>query len=95
MVEQRQTHPLTDFLRNHEEHLARLKRTGAAQVLTVDGEAAVVLQDTVAYEAMLDRIRELEDLAAIREGVAQADRGESRQAEEFFSEFMGRNGISG
>lgn len=54
-------------------------------------EARSILQrlDTL----LPDRLREAEDLAAIREGIAQADRGEGRPAEEFSGELMKGRGI--
>ena len=93
MLDLRQIHSLTDFLRNHKEHVSRLKESGTPEVLTINGKAELVLQDAESYQALLDRLRAAEDLAAIREGLAQADRGEARPAEEFFSEFMKQRGI--
>jgi hypothetical protein len=93
MIVTPETHPLTEFVHNHQEHLARLKQSAVAQVLTVDGKAELVLQSAESYQALLERLRELENLAAIREGLAQADAGLTRPAEEFFSEFMQRRGI--
>ncbi len=37
MLDTREIHPLTDFLRNHKAHVARLKETQAPEVLTVNG----------------------------------------------------------
>jgi hypothetical protein len=93
VLDLREIRPLTDFLRNHREHVSRLKRTGAPEVLTINGRAELVLQDAGSYQRLLDRIRELEDLAAIREGLAQTETGQTRPAEEFFSEFFEANGI--
>jgi PHD/YefM family antitoxin component YafN of YafNO toxin-antitoxin module len=43
---------LTDFLRNSKDHISRLKETGSPQVLTINGEASIVIQDAKAYEEM-------------------------------------------
>lgn len=88
MIDKRQIHTLADFLRNHEEHVARLSKGHATEVLTIDGKPELVLQSAESYQALLDRLRELEDLAAVREGLAQADAGLTRPAEEFFSELV-------
>jgi len=93
MLDLRKIHSLTDFLRNHRDHVARLRETRTPEVLTINGKAALVLQDAESYQEMLDRLRELEDLAAIREGLAQADAGMTRSADEFFAEFTKRHGI--
>ncbi|MFO0832406.1 MAG: type II toxin-antitoxin system Phd/YefM family antitoxin [Phycisphaerales bacterium] len=46
---------LTDFQRNAKQHIVRLTRTGKAQVLTVNGKAALVVQDAEAYQKLLDQ----------------------------------------
>jgi hypothetical protein len=95
MSDIQQVFSLSDFLRNHKEHVTRLKESRAAEVLTINGKAELVLQEAGAYQAMLDRLQRLEDLAAVREGLAQADAGMSRPADEFFAEFTRRHGIQG
>jgi len=86
MLDARHIHPLTDFLRNHKAHLTRLKETRTPEVLTVNGKAAVVVQDADSYQALLDRLHEMETLAAIREGIASAERGELKPAEQVLAE---------
>lgn len=44
--------PLTDFLRNSKSHIQALKESREPQLLTVNGEAAVVIQDAASYEEM-------------------------------------------
>ncbi|HTE17619.1 MAG TPA: hypothetical protein VK689_04465 [Armatimonadota bacterium] len=43
--------------------------------------------------AELERLRAAEDLAAIREGLAQADRGEGRPAADVFAELKRKHGL--
>ena len=90
MLDVRQIHPLTDFLRNHKVHVTRLKETGAPEVLTVNGKAEVVIQDAESYQELLDRLYRLETIAAIREGLASAERGEMKDAEQVFAEMKAR-----
>ena len=45
MLDLRQVFSLTDFLRNHKEHVARLVSTRKPVVLTVKGKPALVIQD--------------------------------------------------
>jgi hypothetical protein len=47
---------LTDFHRNSKLHLKRLRLTGRAAILTVNGKAELVVQDAAAYEGLLDRL---------------------------------------
>ncbi|MCP5541238.1 MAG: type II toxin-antitoxin system Phd/YefM family antitoxin [Akkermansiaceae bacterium] len=67
--------PLTDFLRNSKSHIEKLRKSREPEILTVNGQAAVVVQDAAAYEEMAARIRQAEDderlrraLEALREG---------------------------
>ena len=57
MIALRDIRSLTDFQRNTKAHLKRLKSTGRPEVLTVNGSAALIVQDAAAYEDMLDAIR--------------------------------------
>ena len=95
MVDVRQIHSLTDFLRNHKSHMARLKETKAPEVLTVNGKAEVVVQDAESYQEMLERLSRLELIAAVREGLASAERGELKDAEQVLREMKARYGTQG
>ena len=44
--------PLSDFVRNTKSHIAKLRESRQPEVLTVNGEAAVVVQDAASYEEM-------------------------------------------
>lgn len=52
MIKTSNIKPLTDFVRNSKAHIRRLQKTEAPEVLTVNGEAAVVVQDAASYERM-------------------------------------------
>ena len=94
MLDTREIHPLTDFLRNHKAHVTRLKETQAPEVLTVNGKAAVVVQDAASYQLMLDRLHHMEILAAIQEGMASAERGELKPAAQVLREMRAKYGLS-
>lgn len=95
MLDARQIHSLTDFLRNHKVHLARLKETKTPEILTVNGRAEVVIQDAESYQDLLDRLHHMETLTAIKEGMASADRGELKPAEQVFAEMQAKYGLHG
>ncbi len=95
MLDTRQIHSLTDFLRNHKAHVARLKATKAPEVLTVNGRAEVVVQDAASYQDLVDRLYRMETLAAIREGIASAERGELKPAEQVLAELQATYGLQG
>ncbi len=44
--------PLTDFIRNSKAHIQTLRTTQEPEILTVNGEAAIVVQDAASYEKM-------------------------------------------
>jgi PHD/YefM family antitoxin component YafN of YafNO toxin-antitoxin module len=94
MLDTREIHSLTDFLRNHKVHVARLKKTQTPEVLTVNGKAEVVVQDAASYQAMLDRLHHMETLAAIQEGMASAERGELKPASQVLAEMQAKYGLS-
>ena len=95
MLDTRNIHPLTDFLRNHKSHVARLKETRVPEILTVNGRAEVIVQDAESYQAMVERLRHMEAIAAIREGLASAERGELKDATQVYAEMMARYDLRG
>jgi|ERR1700733_6720822 PHD/YefM family antitoxin component YafN of YafNO toxin-antitoxin module len=66
---------VTDFQRNARTHVARLRKTKAPMVLTVNGSAAIVVQDAATYQKLLDRVDELEFVAAVNEGLEDIKHG--------------------
>lgn len=94
MLDAREIHSLTDFLRNHKAHVARLKETHAPEVLTVNGKAEVVVQDAASYQSMIDRLHHMETVAAIQEGMASAERGELKPAAQVLDEMRAKYGLS-
>lgn len=80
-------HPLTDFLRNHREAVGRLRESGRAEVLTVHGKAAVVIQNADAYQRMLELADQMDTIMGIREGLDSIDRGEAMSLDEFKRRF--------
>ena len=52
MVKTSAIKPLSDFLRDSKSHIQNLHMTQQPEILTVNGEAAVVVQDAGSYEKM-------------------------------------------
>ena len=69
-----------------------MKKTKEPIVLTVNGKAAIVVQDAESYQHLL----ELKERAAVVDTLRQrlASRKKGRTADEFFAEFFARNNIS-
>ena len=72
MLDTRNIHSLSDFVRNPKAHVARLKETRTPEVLTVNGRAEVVLLDTETYEDLVERVRSAEDTAYVRAVLREA-----------------------
>jgi prevent-host-death family protein len=51
---------LSDFERNAKDFVEQIKATKAPLVLTVNGEAEVVVQDAGAFQEMVDRLQQAE-----------------------------------
>ena len=47
-------HTVTDFSRKPAEHIKRLSESKRPEILTVNGKAAVVIQDAKTYERMAE-----------------------------------------
>jgi len=50
---------LTDFQRNTQAYLKRLRQTGRPALLTVKGKAAVVVQSPAAYRRLIESLEKL------------------------------------
>ena len=87
MVDLKDIHALTDFLRNHKKHVERLRRKRKPEVLTINGKAALVVQDAASYQELLNQLERAEATAGIQRGIESMIRGEGRPASEFFAEF--------
>jgi hypothetical protein len=85
MIQMTDIHPLTDFLRNHKEHIERLKKRGRAELLTVNGKAEIVVQDAEAYQKLLEAVERAETIAGIRRGLESMKQGKGRTLDEFDS----------
>ena len=57
MVNVQNIHSLTEFKRNANSYIETIRSTKAPIVLTVNGEAAVVVQDAIEYQALIDRLK--------------------------------------
>lgn len=90
MIDPKDIHSLSDFQRNAKSHIRKLKRSGRVAVLTVNGKAAVVVQDAETYQKLLDQLAEAEEVAAIQESLKDLEAGKGRPIREFAKEFRAR-----
>ena len=71
MVNVQNIHSLTEFKRNANSYIETIRSTKAPIVLTVNGEAAVVVQDAIEYQALIDRLDVARSAAVIQQRHAQ------------------------
>ena len=83
-------HTVTEFSRKPAEHIKRLTKSKRPEILTVNGKAAVVVQDAETYEKMAA----LADYAQSIQNIRQALSEQGRPLGEFSKEFETRHGIS-
>jgi PHD/YefM family antitoxin component YafN of YafNO toxin-antitoxin module len=76
MIDLNKIHSLSDFQRNTKKHLRRLKKTGRPEVLTVNGNAEVVIQSAAGYQKLLDAADLMESVDILRQRLDAAKRGE-------------------
>jgi predicted transcriptional regulator len=89
---------VTDFQRNAKLHVARLKKTKAPMLLTVNGSSSVIVQDAIAYQQLFQRVEEIDErerfVAAVNEGLRDVEEGRVYPAREAL-EALGRElGVS-
>lgn len=93
MVNLTDIHALSGFVRDPKGHIERLSETGKPEVLTVNGEARVVVQDVAAYQEILELAEEARTHAAIRQSLAEMERGETVPLEDAMEQIRERLGI--
>lgn len=76
-------HSFTTFKRNSTDLMRRMKKTGRALVLTINGKAEAVVLDPAIYQQVADQ---LDVIVRIRRGLAQAKKGEGQTVDEVFDE---------
>ena len=67
LIDLRDIHSLSDFQRNAKQYIARLQESHKPVVLTVNGEAALIVQDAASYQAMLEELEIARSAALIQQ----------------------------
>jgi PHD/YefM family antitoxin component YafN of YafNO toxin-antitoxin module len=89
----RESETLSHFKRDTERVVQKLKRSGKPLVLTVKGQAELVVQDAAAYAQLLEAIERAESLAGIKQGLVSMERGEGIPFEAAISKLRKRHKI--
>jgi len=94
MIELGNIHALSDFQRNSKAYIRELKQSGKPKVLTVNGQAEVVIQSAKSYQKLLEDQQLLETIRGISRGLDQAKRGEGRPMRAVLRELAEKHGIA-
>lgn len=89
----RDIHSLTDFKQRTPEFVDQLRETGEPVVLTINGRAALVVQDAESYQKLLDLAEEARVLEGIRAGLEDMKAGRSIPLSEFKKRVRRKHGI--
>ena len=84
---------LSTFKRDTAKLMRQMKRTKEPMVLTVNGKAALVVQDAESYQRLLDAKERMETVEGIRRGLESMRANRGMRADEFFADFFIKNGI--
>jgi prevent-host-death family protein len=84
---------MTAFRRKPAQFVKRLKTTKRPVVLTINGKAEAVIQDTESYQRLLDIAAQSNVYEAIRQGIEDISHGRTRPAREVFLEMRRKYGI--
>jgi PHD/YefM family antitoxin component YafN of YafNO toxin-antitoxin module len=93
MIDLKDVRSLTDFARNARTHLKRLKKTGKPEVLTVNGQAEVVVQSAASYQQLMEDADLSRSVRVIQKSLAEAQAGKGRPMREFVEALAAKHGI--
>ena len=85
---------LSTFKRDSNKVMRQMKKTKEPVVLTVNGKAAVVVQDAESYQKLLELKERSEVIETLRERLASSRQKKGRSAEDFFTAFFAQNNIA-
>ena len=80
---------LSNFKRNTPEFLRQLKKSGHPVVLTVNGRAELVVQDSASYQKLIEqaaRAERAEELESLRVAIEEMKAGKGTPIEAMFTE---------
>jgi PHD/YefM family antitoxin component YafN of YafNO toxin-antitoxin module len=85
MINLKDIHSLSDFQRNARAHVEHLRDTGRPLVLTVHGQAELVVQHADAYQKLLDLAANAAAIVGIQRGLQGMYQGTGEDAEDAFA----------
>jgi len=93
MANAQETSTVADFQENVQAYLARTRDLNEPVVLTESGQPEFVLQTATHYAELLERLEELEFVAAVKTGIDEADAGLAIPVHEAHTAMKSRLGL--
>lgn len=78
---------LSVFKRDTAKFMSQMQQSKEPIVLTVNGKAALVVQDAESYQALLEAKERMETIAGVRRGLASMKAGRGQSLEQFLADF--------
>jgi prevent-host-death family protein len=82
----RDINSLSNFKRNTPEFIRQLKETGEPVVLTINGKAELVVQDSASYQKMVEKARRVDRMEALRASIQEMQNGIGTSADNVLAE---------
>ena len=82
----RDIHSLSNFKRNTPEFVRQLKESGHPVVLTINGKAELVVQDSVSYQKLIELAERTERMEALQASIDDMRAGRVIPAETMLAE---------
>ena len=79
---------LSTFKRNTTDFVRQLKATGQPVVLTINGKAELVVQDTASYQKLIERVERAERIDALRASIEDMRSGRVSPVAEMLAEMQ-------
>jgi hypothetical protein len=83
--------PLTEFQRNTRSAIAKLKKNRRPAILTINGQAEIIVQDIKSYQQLLARVEEANKLLELRRSIAEYRAGRARPMDEALDDLEAAN----
>lgn len=89
----REIHSLTDFKKNISEFINQSKETGDPVVLTINGNAELVVETAAAYQRLRQIAEEARVLEGVRQGIEDMNAGRTISLDQFQQHARTKRGI--
>ena len=86
--------PLSTFKRNAAEIIAKVKETKRPTIITINGNADVVLVDSQSYQEKINALEYWANVMKIKSAIAEADAGKGIPFDKFWKNFYAEKGLS-